>query len=372
MTDFGIARPLEVQDGETQTGTVLGTCDYISPEQAQGRQVDERTDVYSLGIVLYELLTGEVPFTGENFVAVAMQHINAPPPPVARAAPRVPPRVDAAVEKALAKDPARALRDHGGVLPRARGLPRRAASAASDGAAPVSSRRPPSRGAGARRPGARRRPWLPLARRRSSCSSPAAVAVDRSRTARAAAPAAAAGGRLRSTCAPSARTTRTATTTSRTHSSPLRDRRQRERPPGRPRLRYSRQDLGKPGVGIILDRRPRRCRRTYADVVSTTPGFRAMIRAGRRHELGPLHAPTRPRRRRREHDLRPRRSDRRATTCLDHEPRRPRSVADQRGRPASELVVEAARGARGARARARPAARAARRTRSRTRSKSFA
>ena len=73
--------------GETQTGTVLGTCDYISPEQAQGRRVDERTDIYSLGIVLYELLTGEVPFTGENFVAVAMQHINAPPPPVdARAA----------------------------------------------------------------------------------------------------------------------------------------------------------------------------------------------------------------------------------------------------------------------------------------------
>ncbi len=58
VTDFGIARPLEAQEGETQTGTVLGTCDYISPEQAQGRRVDERTDIYSLGIVLYELLTG--------------------------------------------------------------------------------------------------------------------------------------------------------------------------------------------------------------------------------------------------------------------------------------------------------------------------
>ena len=61
---------------------MLGTCDYISPEQAQGTPVDEHTDVYSLGIVLYELLTGELPFTGENFVAVAMQHINAPPPPL--------------------------------------------------------------------------------------------------------------------------------------------------------------------------------------------------------------------------------------------------------------------------------------------------
>jgi eukaryotic-like serine/threonine-protein kinase len=105
VTDFGIARPLEAQEGETQTGTVLGTCDYISPEQAQGRRVDERTDIYSLGIVLYELLTGEMPFAGENFVAVAMQHINATPPPVTLARPEVPRRVETVIDKALAKDP---------------------------------------------------------------------------------------------------------------------------------------------------------------------------------------------------------------------------------------------------------------------------
>jgi serine/threonine-protein kinase len=106
VTDFGIARPIEAHDGETQTGTVLGTCDYISPEQAQGRHVDEHTDVYSLGIVLYELLTGDVPFTGDNFVAIAMQHINTLPPPLTLRRPEVPRRVEAAVEKALAKDPA--------------------------------------------------------------------------------------------------------------------------------------------------------------------------------------------------------------------------------------------------------------------------
>ena len=105
VTDFGIARSLEVQHGMTQTGTVLGTSDYISPEQAQGRRVDEHTDVYSLGVVLYELLTGEVPFPGENFVAVAMQHINEPPPPVRDRRPDVPPRLEAAVQRAMAKDP---------------------------------------------------------------------------------------------------------------------------------------------------------------------------------------------------------------------------------------------------------------------------
>jgi serine/threonine-protein kinase len=105
VTDFGIARSLDVQRGLTQTGTVLGTSDYIAPEQAQGMHVDEQTDVYSLGVVLYELLTGDVPFPGENFVAVAMQHINEPPPSVRAKRPDVPQRVDAAVQRAMAKNP---------------------------------------------------------------------------------------------------------------------------------------------------------------------------------------------------------------------------------------------------------------------------
>jgi serine/threonine-protein kinase len=105
VTDFGIARSLDVQHGMTQTGTVLGTSDYIAPEQAQGQRVDEHTDVYSLGVVLYELLTKEVPFPGENFVAVAMRHINEEPPPIRDKRPDVSPRLEAAVQRAMAKRP---------------------------------------------------------------------------------------------------------------------------------------------------------------------------------------------------------------------------------------------------------------------------
>ncbi|MCW2964971.1 MAG: serine/threonine protein kinase [Actinomycetia bacterium] len=105
VTDFGIARSLDVQHGMTQTGTVLGTSDYIAPEQAQGQRVDEHTDVYSLGVVLYEMLTNEVPFPGENFVAVAMRHINEAPPPVRDKRPDVSPRLEAAVQRAMAKRP---------------------------------------------------------------------------------------------------------------------------------------------------------------------------------------------------------------------------------------------------------------------------
>ena len=105
VTDFGIARSIDVDVGVTQTGTVLGTSAYIAPEQASGGDITPQTDVYSLGVVLYELLTGEVPFPGESFVAVAMKHINDPPPSLLERRPDTPPRLAAAVDRALAKEP---------------------------------------------------------------------------------------------------------------------------------------------------------------------------------------------------------------------------------------------------------------------------
>ena len=107
VTDFGIARSLDVEHGVTQTGTVLGTSEYLAPEQASGEPVSHATDEYSLGVVLWELLTGEVPFTGDNFVAVALRHVNEPPPSMREQCPDLPPRLAAAVERTLAKDPAR-------------------------------------------------------------------------------------------------------------------------------------------------------------------------------------------------------------------------------------------------------------------------
>jgi eukaryotic-like serine/threonine-protein kinase len=104
MTDFGIARSVDVE-GVTITGTVLGTSEYIAPEQARGQQVDALTDVYSLGVVLYELLTGRVPFQGENFVAVALRHVNEPAPSVLERRPDCPARIGLAIERAMAKRP---------------------------------------------------------------------------------------------------------------------------------------------------------------------------------------------------------------------------------------------------------------------------
>jgi serine/threonine-protein kinase len=103
VTDFGIARSLDV-DGMTITGTIMGTSNYIAPEQARGQPVDEQTDVYSLGCVLYELLAGEVPYDGDTFVAVAMRHVNDPVPSIRERRPDVPPRLDYAIRRAMAKD----------------------------------------------------------------------------------------------------------------------------------------------------------------------------------------------------------------------------------------------------------------------------
>src|SRR5690242_15216104 len=104
LTDFGISRQLE-QDGMTATGRVLGTTDYVAPEQAMGRKVDPRSDVYSLGVVLYEMLVGQVPFSADSQVGVAMKHVNEELPDVQRRRPEVSAAVALVVERATAKDP---------------------------------------------------------------------------------------------------------------------------------------------------------------------------------------------------------------------------------------------------------------------------
>jgi eukaryotic-like serine/threonine-protein kinase len=104
VTDFGIARSLESK-GLTATGRVLGTTDYVSPEQAMGEDVDERSDVYSLGVVLYEMLTGDVPFSAETQVGVAMKHVNEPMPDVQARRPEVSAAVASVVDRATTKDP---------------------------------------------------------------------------------------------------------------------------------------------------------------------------------------------------------------------------------------------------------------------------
>jgi serine/threonine-protein kinase len=130
VADFGIAR---VGASElTRTGARLGTSSYLSPEQAQGRSADERSDLYSLGVVVFEMLTGRLPFTGESDLAVALQHVSAAPPNPRSLAPDVPEAYAAVVMKALSKQPAdrhqsaeefaaalRAARDGGHVAPAA-------------------------------------------------------------------------------------------------------------------------------------------------------------------------------------------------------------------------------------------------------------
>jgi len=107
VMDFGIARAMsDAQATMTQTAQVIGTAQYLSPEQARGERVDSRSDLYSTGCLLYELLTGRPPFTGDSPVAIAYQHVRENPIPPSRVDPDVPPWADAIVLKAMAKSPA--------------------------------------------------------------------------------------------------------------------------------------------------------------------------------------------------------------------------------------------------------------------------
>lgn len=106
VADFGIARAAS-SSRLTETGTVLGTVAYISPEQARGAQVDHRSDLYSLGVVYYEALTGRVPFSGDTSVSVALKHIQEIPEPPSLYNPAIPRAIEKVIMKALQKDPAK-------------------------------------------------------------------------------------------------------------------------------------------------------------------------------------------------------------------------------------------------------------------------
>ena len=110
IMDFGIARVSEVKAGAaglTSTGTVMGTPDYMPPEQAQGHPADFRSGIYSLGVVFYEIFTGRLPFAGDSVMAVVLSHIQQPPPPPRQANPAVPGELEAIILRCLEKDPAR-------------------------------------------------------------------------------------------------------------------------------------------------------------------------------------------------------------------------------------------------------------------------
>ncbi len=105
VTDFGIARAINTEESLTQTGAVMGTATYFSPEQAEGIGVDARSDIYSLGVVLFEMVTGRPPFLGDTPVAVASKHVRDHPPAPRELNPAIPPTFEAIILKAMAKNP---------------------------------------------------------------------------------------------------------------------------------------------------------------------------------------------------------------------------------------------------------------------------
>lgn len=107
VTDFGIAKAAFAKSDITTTGSILGTVTYLSPEQSRGEEPDPRSDIYGLGIMLYELAVGRPPFTGETQIATAMMHINDEPPPLRSIKAGIPRALEAVIMRALEKDPSR-------------------------------------------------------------------------------------------------------------------------------------------------------------------------------------------------------------------------------------------------------------------------
>jgi predicted Ser/Thr protein kinase len=104
LTDFGLAKPASTP-GRTRVGAFVGTLDYAAPEQLQGQRVDARTDVYAAGCLLYEMLTGHVPFEQEHEASIIYAHITSPPPSVRALVPDLPQEIDAVIARAMAKNP---------------------------------------------------------------------------------------------------------------------------------------------------------------------------------------------------------------------------------------------------------------------------
>jgi len=104
IIDFGLARSVHLE-GMTATGLIMGTPEYMAPEQVAGKHVDERADIYALGVILYEMLTGRVPFTGESAIAIGFQQLKDPPPAPRSINPQIPEEVERIILKALEKNP---------------------------------------------------------------------------------------------------------------------------------------------------------------------------------------------------------------------------------------------------------------------------
>src|SRR5262249_43376079 len=105
LTDFGLTKSLQSDTKMTKTGTVIGTFDYTAPEQLEGHPVDARTDVYALGCVLFQTLTGRVPYPRDSVAATMFAHFEAKPPSVTALVPEAPEALDRVIATALAKDP---------------------------------------------------------------------------------------------------------------------------------------------------------------------------------------------------------------------------------------------------------------------------